>query len=233
MPMPEYDSEEGISRARRLARDRRRKARRLASLVRIFLFFCLCWILVQGSAFIFGRFTGQGHVLSEEELAGLEVPEWIRQDILPQNAYSRPGTLLEATNGVVIHYTGNPGTTAEQNRSYYGNVALTGETFVSSHFIIGMDGTVIQCVPLNEVAYCSNQRNNDTISIECCHPDASGAFTEKTYDSLIKLLRWLNSIFDFRSKEILRHYDVTGKNCPRYFVEHEKAWEALLDAAFA
>ena len=24
---------------------------------------------------------------------------------------------------------------------------------------------------------------------------------------------------------VIRHYDVTGKICPKYFVEHEDAWE--------
>ena len=23
---------------------------------------------------------------------------------------------------------------------------------------------------------------------------------------------------------MIRHYDVTGKDCPKYFVEHEDAW---------
>ena len=95
------------------------------------------------------------------------IPDWVVQDILPINEYSRPGIELSEVNGVVVHYTGNPGTTAEQNRSYYKNLAETKETYASSHFVIGMDGKIIQCVPLNEIAYCSNQRNDDTISIEC------------------------------------------------------------------
>ena len=60
------------------------------------------------------------------------VPDWIVQDILPINEYSRPGIELSEVNGVVVHYTGNPGTTAEQNRSYFGNLADTKETYASS-----------------------------------------------------------------------------------------------------
>ena len=26
---------------------------------------------------------------------------------------------------------------------------------------------------------------------------------------------------------MIRHYDVTGKNCPKYFVENPEAWEQL------
>ena len=93
-----------------------------------------------------------------------ETPDWITVELLPLNEFSRPGTPLEEVNGIVIHYVGNPGTTAAQNHSFFTNLAQTGETYASSHFLVGLDGEVLQNVPLNEVAYCSNQRNDDTIS---------------------------------------------------------------------
>ncbi len=157
------------------------------------------------------------------------IPDWVTQDILPLNEYSRPGTKLDAVNGVVVHYTGNPGTTAEQNRSYYEQLASTHETKVSSHFVIGMDGVILQCVPLNEVAYCSNHRNSDTISIECCHMDKEGRFSKATLESLTKLLEWLSEVYGLRQEQILRHYDVTGKECPIYYVKHPDEWEHFLD----
>ena len=158
-----------------------------------------------------------------------EVPAWVDQELLPINPYSRPGTPLEAVNGVVIHYTGNPGTTAEQNRSYFAGLALSHETYASSQFLIDMDGSVIQCVPVNEIAYCSSQRNADTLSIEVCHPDESGRFTEETQASLTRLVQWACDTYGLARDQILRHYDVTGKECPRYFVDHPDAWETFLD----
>ena len=148
---------------------------------------------------------------------------------MPVNEYSRPGIALSEVNGVVVHYTGNPGTTAEQNRSYYKNLAETKETYASSHFVIGMDGKIIQCVPLDEIAYCSNQRNDDTISIECCHSDDTGQFSQDTLDALVQLLNWLIKTYELGRDDILRHYDVTGKECPYYFVKHPDAWEGLLN----
>ena len=159
----------------------------------------------------------------------MTVPDWIVQDILPVNEYSRPGIKLDKVNGVVVHYTGNPGTTAEQNRNYFGNLAKTHETYASSHFVIGIDGTVIQCVPLDEVAYCSSNRNNDTIAIECCHTDESGEFSQNTLESLKRLLSWLIETYQLERTDILRHYDVTGKECPYYYVKHPEAWTELLD----
>lgn len=158
----------------------------------------------------------------------VEVPSWVRQELLEVNEYSRPGTPLEEVNGVVIHYVGNPGTTAEQNRSYFAGLAQSGETYASSHFLVGLDGEIIQCVPLDEIAYCSSQRNVDTISIECCHPDAEGKFDNATYQSLLKLTRWLMDTYHLTTDQVLRHYDVTGKECPLYYVEHPDAWQQFL-----
>lgn len=50
---------------------------------------------------------------------GVAVPDYVEQDLLPMNQWSRPGTTLERIDGVVIHYVGNPDTTAQANRNYF------------------------------------------------------------------------------------------------------------------
>ncbi|MEG1857786.1 MAG: peptidoglycan recognition family protein [Pseudoflavonifractor sp.] len=157
------------------------------------------------------------------------VPEWVEEDLLPVSEYSRPGIPLDAVNGVVVHYTGNPGTTARQNRSYFSGLALSRETAASSNFIIGLDGEILLTVPLDEVAYCSNSRNSDTLSIEVCHPDDTGKFTDASYASLLKLVQWLCDTYHLDRSQVLRHYDIIGKDCPRYFVQNPDAWEGFLD----
>ena len=162
----------------------------------------------------------------------VEIPGWIDQQLLPVNPYSRPGTPLEEINGVVVHYVGNPGTTASQNRNYFAGLAQQTQepyTSVSSHFLIGLDGEILQIVPLDEISYCSYPRNGDTVAIECCHPDDTGAFTPETYQSLLRLVRWLMDECHLDTSQVLRHYDVVGKECPRYFVQHPESWEAFLE----
>lgn len=155
-----------------------------------------------------------------------EAPDF-NVELLDINEYSRPGTALPEVKGIVIHYTANPGTSAEQNRSYFENLKDTGETYASSHFVIGMEGEIIQCIPCNEIAYASNDRNADTIAIECCIPDETGKFADKTYQSLISLVTWLIGRYDLTTDDVIRHYDVTGKACPKYYVENEGAWAQL------
>ena len=151
----------------------------------------------------------------------------ITQMLLTKNKNSRPGIALDKVQGVVIHYTANPGTDAKANRNYFESRKDCPDKSaykVSSHYIIGLDGTIIQCIPEDEVAYASNDRNRDTISIECCHPDETGKFNDATYHSMVELCAWLCLKFDLNEEDVIRHYDVTGKNCPKYFVEHEDAW---------
>ncbi len=153
----------------------------------------------------------------------------ISEQLLTVNEYSRPGTALESINGIVIHYIGNAGTDAQANRDYFENLQDgSSGVYASCNYIIGLDGTIIQCVPDNEVAYASGDRNYDTISIECCHPDDTGEFTEETYNALVQLTAKLCSEYDLTTDEVIRHYDVNGKACPLYYVENEDAWTQFL-----
>ncbi len=150
------------------------------------------------------------------------------EDFLTVNPYSRPGEKLESVRNIFVHYTANKGTSAAQNRSYFENLGITGETSASAHFIIGYEGEIVQCVPLNEIAYAVVGRNYDSISIECCYQDADGEFTYATYQSLIRLCAWLLNEYDLSPDDMRRHYDEGGKKCPLYFVEHEGAWEQFI-----
>lgn len=147
--------------------------------------------------------------------------------LLTVNEYSRPGIETNRIKGIVIHYTANPGSTAMQNRDYFEGLKDTKTTMASSHFVVGLEGEIVQCIPTWEVAYASNERNSDTVSIETCHPTEDGSYTNATYESLVELTTWLCKKFDLTEEDVIRHYDVTGKNCPKYFVENENAWDVF------
>lgn len=157
----------------------------------------------------------------------LERPE-LAVDLLTVNEYSRPGEALPEVKSIFIHYTANAGTTAEQNRSYFETLAESHERSASAHFVIGFDGTIVQCIPTREIAYAVKGRNYDSISIECCYLQENGKFEQATYNSLIELTAWLLHKYQLEPKDVLRHYDEGGKNCPKYYVEHEDAWDRFL-----
>lgn len=149
--------------------------------------------------------------------------------LLTINEYSRPGKKVDAIEKVVIHYLGNPKTTAQQNHDYFESLKDLQNVSMSANFVIGIKGEIIECVPPGEIAYASNSMNHLSISIENCHLDESGRFTEDTYDSCVRLTAWLVEEYGLKREDIIRHYDVTGKECPLYYVENEDKWEAFRD----
>ena len=217
-------NELGLSNLERLMIKRRQKRKKK---IRIFCIIMALVLLVTGAAI--------GVVLAKNEkypnkstkelnAKSLTAPEYVDVQLI-HTGTARTGVKLIEINNIVIHYTGNPGSTAQNNRDYFDKA----DTDVCSHFVIGLDGEIIQCVPLDEKSAASNNRNLDTISIEVCHPDDSGKFNDATYQSLVKLTAWLCDNSKLKARDVIRHYDITGKECPKYFVDNESAWQDFLN----
>lgn len=170
-----------------------------------------------------------------------ETPEYVNvvprpeidEQLLTINEYSRPGTKVKKIEKIVIHYLGNPKTTAQQNHDYFESLKDLKNVSMSSNFVIGIDGEIIECVPDGEIAYASNEMNDRSVSIENCHIDESGRFTEATYESCVHLTAYLVAEYQLEREDIIRHYDVTGKECPLYYVENEDKWEKFRDDVMA
>ena len=146
----------------------------------------------------------------------------IKQMLLTPSEYTRPQTKIKPT-AIAWHYVGNAGTSALANRNYFESLKDSHLTKASAHYIIGLEGEIIQCIPDDEMSYCTNQANIYTISVECCHTNWDGEFTEETYKSMLWLGKYLMKKHGI--KENIRHYDVTLKHCPKWFVDHPEEWE--------
>jgi N-acetylmuramoyl-L-alanine amidase len=169
----------------------------------------------------------------------------IEQRLLTVNPFSRPGKGLTGVKGIVIHWVANPGTSALQNRNYFEGLKAQDlnnpkAVFASAHAIVGIGGEVVQCVPTGEMAYhvgaksytpealgrLGHYPNNDTLGIELCHPEADGRFTVETLNAATELCGLLciqTGLYPLT--DMWRHYDITGKDCPRWFVEHPGEFE--------
>ncbi len=150
----------------------------------------------------------------------------IENKLLTINPYSRSGEKQDKIEKIVVHWVGNAGSSALSNRNYFESLATSHKTYASSHYIIGLNGEIIRCIPECEVAYHSGSysMNRKSIGIEDCHSDWEGKFNDNTYSSLVELCTDICKRYNFGIDEIIRHYDVTGKECPKYYVKNEKEW---------
>ena len=130
---------------------------------------------------------------------------------------------------IVVHYTGNNGDTA------YGNTKYSKEYRGSSAHYFVDENNIYQSVEDKNVAwhcgansykhlYC---RNSNSLGVELCsRKDSKGNyyFKDKTVDNAVELVKMLMAKYNVPITNVIRHYDVTGKNCPEPFVRNNKAW---------
>jgi N-acetylmuramoyl-L-alanine amidase len=171
----------------------------------------------------------------------------IQRALLTKNMFSRPGKELLRAKGIVIHWVGNAGSSAMANRNYFESLKGqpsndAGARYASAHFIVGLDGGIVQCVPAVEMAYHAGAKiykpaaltafghypNNCTVGIELCHPGADGQFTAKTLASAIRLSAALCLQLSLSPlTDIWTHHQITGKECPKWYVEHPGDFETF------
>ena len=163
----------------------------------------------------------------------------IKKNLAHRNNYGSSRS-TSAIKYLVIHYTGNDGDTDESNARYFN--AYRG---VSAHYFVD-DDSVTQSVPDGCEAWAVGGAkypscfdgsgggklygkcvNRNSISVELCDTvrDGKYGFTEKTLENAAELCRILIEKYKIKPENIIRHFDVTGKNCPAPFVSDKKAWE--------
>ena len=138
---------------------------------------------------------------------------------------------------IVIHYTANDGDTAKGNGNYFAN----NKVGVSAHYFVD-DDVIINSVPDDYIAWSVGGNkykytkgatffgkctNANSISIELCDTKKNGVydFTEVTMKNAADLVKLLMKKYTVPVERVIRHYDVTGKVCPKPFVDDEKAWK--------
>ena len=132
---------------------------------------------------------------------------------------------------IVIHYTANDGDTARNNCIYFQRDLRPNPA--SAHYFVDDNGA-IQSVPDHFVAYSVGAhtyrhpycRNSNSISIELCDTIRNGIydFTSKTIKNAVELTKTLMRKYNVPIENVIRHYDVTGKICPKPFVVNTRAW---------
>ena len=137
---------------------------------------------------------------------------------------------------IVIHYTGNKLDTAEANGNFFknGNTREAG-----AHFFVDQYGTIVKSINLDRTAWavggskyanCSETgggklysvaTNQNSVSIELCDI----VDKEPSDDQVKAVAETIKYIRKYcpNATNVIRHFDVTGKPCPKSMMT-EEAW---------
>lgn len=134
--------------------------------------------------------------------------------------HNRPGTPITPTS-VTIHNTGNPNSTAQNNRDYFSNHP---NAKVSSHWVVD-DKEAIQCIPESEMSWHAGpEANRQSISIEVCE-FTDPARHERAYQNAVKLSADILRRYGWGVDRLTTHKRWTGKECPRHILP---IWDKFL-----
>lgn len=141
---------------------------------------------------------------------------------------------------IVIHYTANKGDTAKNNADYFAREEL--EHPASAHYFVDED-SIWESVPLSHNAWhCGGGRqgetggslfgkvkNSNSIGVELCLLDKAGKVRHKTIWNAVRFVRQLMKDYDIPLDHVVRHWDVTGKECPAPMIGDSVLWEDFID----
>jgi len=134
---------------------------------------------------------------------------------------------------LTIHNTGNNGDSSKNNVDYY---AYWNEREAGAHFYVDQEGLIGRSIPMDLTAWSVGDSgkgnlkgivtNYNSISIELCDivkKDPSA----KMIKSVIELIAFIQKYCP-NAKTIVRHYDITTKNCPARMIDNDK-WGDFLN----
>ena len=130
---------------------------------------------------------------------------------------------------IVIHYTSNKGDTAQNNAVYFSRQKLNPPA--SAHYFVDENEIWQSVLDTDTAWHCGAKtyrhkycRNDNSLGIEICMNDKDGNIRLKSIANAIKLTKMLMQKYNISIDNVIRHYDVTGKDCPRPMVEDENLW---------
>ncbi|MBW4887038.1 N-acetylmuramoyl-L-alanine amidase [Bacillus sp. FSL K6-1109] len=144
------------------------------------------------------------------------------------NQYTRPGLKLAGVKGIVMHWTATPGASALNERNYFNGTCIADKRYASAHYFVDRKEAQ-HIIPENEVAYHAHDQNRcyvsflkpnantKSISVEMC-VEKDGKIHSQTIQNAAELVADLCKRYGLSTNKIVRHYDVTNKNCPAPWV---------------
>ena len=203
---------------------RRRKRKRMIKRYSIIGTFALIVILVLILLIKFISFLFSGN----EGIIKKAGSHKIKEQLFTVSDNNRPGQKMDSVKGIVIHNTGEAGASAKFMWDYYENLSKNKSAAESVHFLVDTDGTILQCIPCDEIAFHAKGRNSDSIGIQYCYTNSEGKMNDKTYEAMADLVARLIKEYDLTISDVVLHYDVTGRLGPEYYAENSESWQNFL-----
>lgn len=153
----------------------------------------------------------------------------MKTDYLNINEMTRTGEKIKKVENIILHSIGNMYSTLEICKKEMDNLMNQSNVYFSLHYVIDKEGDILNCIPEEEISLSCRKidTNYYAVSIGCIPCDESGKFSKKTIDSLVMLASNLCIKYNLESKNILRHYDITTKRCPLYYVDNSVMFEEI------
>ena len=161
-----------------------------------------------------------------------------KNNFISMNKYTRPSIKLKQVKKIVLHWTANPGASAENHQKYFNGTAIKSKTYASAHIFVDSKEAIC-IIPLDEVAYHANDHyernangevfrgipeltpnaNKLSLGVEMC-VEKDGSISQSTIQRTAIVIAELCKTYQIDENDIVRHYDVTHKLCPKPFVDH-------------
>lgn len=151
--------------------------------------------------------------------------------MLPINKYitkrNRTISNRSSIKYLTIHYVG--AVSSAKNNCVYFYSTYRG---ASAHYFVD-DNSIWQCVENKDIAwhcgadyYYNGCRNSNSIGIEMCCYKKNGTLdmSDATINNTLDLAAYICKKYNIPISRVVRHYDVSHKNCPAPFVKDPSRW---------
>ena len=145
----------------------------------------------------------------------------VKEMIIPYGA-NNPNRPINPDT-IVIHYSGGACVTAETlARCLVNNNANN----VSANYCVD-ENDIICTIPPGYMSYGVTGHNNHIINIEVCYTDPAGRFELNAIANIRRIVKKCMRDFNIPADKVVRHYDLTKKKCPCYYVDNPAEWARL------
>lgn len=154
----------------------------------------------------------------------------IKKYYLTKSDNTRRMEKIDVPKNIIITSSRYNGFSCLKNRNIIEMSKYRDDREFSCHYIIGINGEIINIIPENEKAICSQNVDidNDSIGIMLCL-DKDGKFTKKELISLKGIIKRLREKYNIKKESVFTEYDINGARRPLIFVDEPIFLEEILE----